>query len=268
MQARQQSRCLEVRARLGRRNAHQKSVRQTHMTNGKYSWAIDGDGPPVAVPPEDAERYLLDICMNPPGFSRRPACPAPIPRRSGGGSRSKRGAMAPSSRSGHSSRGRKRCMWWRSPCWQYRVDATINSQNQIQRIKTTVNENALGDFNIEHESTNQIAIGGVKWPTAWHSHQGGTTTGSSIARAPATMPTAASSPRSSRMLRRSRAVPESVKQAELPNTVTVEKMGNGIYMLGGGPANSYMVEFSNSSRYSKRPAAKNGASPSSSRSPS
>ena len=39
---------------------------------------------------------------------------------------------------------------------KYRMDATINSENQIQRIKTTVNENALGDFNIEHESTNQI----------------------------------------------------------------------------------------------------------------
>ena len=38
---------------------------------------------------------------------------------------------------------------------------------------------------------------------------------------------------------------KSVKQAQFPNTVTVEKMGNGIYMLGGGPANSYMVEFSN-----------------------
>ena len=32
---------------------------------------------------------------------------------------------------------------------KYRVDATINPQNQIQRIKTTVNDNALGDFNIE-----------------------------------------------------------------------------------------------------------------------
>ena len=36
---------------------------------------------------------------------------------------------------------------------KYRVDATINSQNQITRIKTTVSEPALGDFNIEHEST-------------------------------------------------------------------------------------------------------------------
>ena len=40
-------------------------------------------------------------------------------------------------------------------------------------------------------------------------------------------------------------MPESVKQAQPPNPalVTVEKMSDGVYMLGGGPANSYMVEF-------------------------
>ena len=55
---------------------------------------------------------------------------------------------------------------------KYRVDATINSQNVITRIKTTVSEPALGDFNIEHESTNFVTVGNVKWPTAWHSHHG------------------------------------------------------------------------------------------------
>jgi flavorubredoxin len=41
-------------------------------------------------------------------------------------------------------------------------------------------------------------------------------------------------------------VPESVRQATAPNPalVTVEKMADGVYLLGGGPANSYMVEFS------------------------
>ena len=33
-------------------------------------------------------------------------------------------------------------------------------------------EPALGDFNYEHESTNQQTFGAIKWPTAWHSHQG------------------------------------------------------------------------------------------------
>ena len=55
---------------------------------------------------------------------------------------------------------------------KYRVEATINPQNQIQRIKTTVSEPALGDFNIEQESTEQMTFGNVKWPINWHSHQG------------------------------------------------------------------------------------------------
>ena len=40
-------------------------------------------------------------------------------------------------------------------------------------------------------------------------------------------------------------VPASVQQAQFPNTVTVDKLATGVYMLGGGPANSYMVEFDN-----------------------
>ena len=33
----------------------QRRTRQTHVTNGRFSWHMDGDGPPVAVPPEIAE---------------------------------------------------------------------------------------------------------------------------------------------------------------------------------------------------------------------
>ena len=119
-------------------------------------------------------------------------------------------------------------------------------QNQIQRIKTTVAENALGDFNIEHESTDQMTFGNVKWPIAWHSHQGwddnwqfySESTGHNAygGKFPKVEPNVCTDPVP---------VPESVRQAQFPNTVTVDKLGNGIYMLGGGPANSYMVEFNN-----------------------
>jgi len=32
-------------------------------------------------------------------------------------------------------------------------------------------------------------------------------------------------------------------QAQFPTAVTVDRLGTGIYLLGGGPANSYMIEF-------------------------
>ena len=38
-------------------------------------------------------------------------------------------------------------------------------------------------------------------------------------------------------------VPPSVTQATFPTQVTVTRMADGVYLLGGGTANSYMVEF-------------------------
>src|SRR5512145_514681 len=35
----------------------QTQTRQTHIVNGRHAWHIDGDGAPVAVPPDLAELY-------------------------------------------------------------------------------------------------------------------------------------------------------------------------------------------------------------------
>ena len=128
---------------------------------------------------------------------------------------------------------------------RYRLDATINKQNQIQRIHTMVSEPALGDFNYEHESTNQQTFGDVKFPTAWHSHQGWDDNfgfdnvsaghnafGGNFAKVEPNNCGAAVS------------VPESVRRAPAgPPPVTVDKLADGVYLLGGGPANSIAVEF-------------------------
>ena len=60
----------------------QKFARQTHIVNGKFAWHMDGDGPPVAALPEDAERYQLDIWLNPPGFLKAARMPGANPSRS------------------------------------------------------------------------------------------------------------------------------------------------------------------------------------------
>lgn len=217
----------------------QKNVRQTHITNGRYSWSIDGDGaPPVAVPPELAEIYQLDLWMNPPGFIKAARMPGANPRAFWRWEQIEKG------RDGNVVTPEKMHVVAITVLGKYRMDATINNQNQIQRIKTTVNENVLGDFNIEHESTDQMTFGNVKWPIAWHSHQGwddnwqfyAETTGHNAygGKFPTVQPNVCADPVP---------VPESVKQATFPNVVTVEKMADGVYMLGGGPANSYMVEF-------------------------
>ncbi|HUQ52736.1 MAG TPA: MBL fold metallo-hydrolase [Gammaproteobacteria bacterium] len=216
----------------------QMATRQTHIVNDRYAWHIDGDGEPVAVPPELAELYQLDLWLNPAGFIKAARLPGANPVAFWRWEQLEKG------RDGNVVAPEKVKVVAITMLGKYRVDATINSRNVITRIKTTVGEPALGDFNIEHESTNFVAVGNVKWPTAWHSHHGWDDNwqfyrqstghngyGGQFANVRpndcgATVP-----------------VPPSVAAATFPVTVTVDELADGVYRLGGGPANSYLVEF-------------------------
>ena len=218
----------------------QKNLRQTHIVNGRYAWHIDGDGAPVAVPPELAEVYQLDIWLTPHGFLKAARMPGANPRALWRWEQLEKG------RDGNVVSPEKVHVVAITVLGKYRVDATINSQNIITRIKTTVNENVLGDFNIEHESTNFVQAGPSKWPTNWHSHQGwddnwqfySQSTGHNAYGGTFAMVQANACDDTA-------PVPDGVRQAAAPNPaqVTVEKLAAGVYQLGGGPANSYMVEF-------------------------
>ena len=218
----------------------QKQTRQTHIVNGAHAWHIDGDGaPPVAASPEDAERYQLDLWLNPPGFIKAARLPGANPKAIW------RWEQIEMGRDGNVVIPEKMHVVSITMLGKYRVEATINPQNQIQRIKTTVSEPALGDFNIEQESTEQMTFGNVKWPINWHSHQGwddnwqfdNASTGHNAygGKFPHVQPNVCDDPVP---------VPESVRQAAAPAAaVTVEKMASGVYLLGGSTHNSYMVEF-------------------------
>jgi glyoxylase-like metal-dependent hydrolase (beta-lactamase superfamily II) len=216
----------------------QSAVRQTHVVSGEHAWHRDGDGPPVAVPPELAELYRLDMWLNPPGFLKAARLPGANPVAFWRWEQIEKG------RDGNVVAPEKMHVVAITMFGKYRVDATINAQNQIQRIKTTVSEPALGDFNIEHESTDQRSFGGVKWPIAWHSHHGwddnwqfyrqSTGHNGYGGRFPEVQPN---------VCPEAPAVPPTVREATFRTAVTVEKMADGVYLLGGGPANSYMVEF-------------------------
>jgi hypothetical protein len=131
----------------------QKALRQTHVVRGPRAWHIDGDGPPVAVPPDLAELYQLDLWLNPPGFLKAARMPGANPVALWRWEQIEKG------RDGNVVSPEKVHVVAITMLGKYRVDATINSRNQITRIKATVNEPALGDFNIEHESTEQMSFG-------------------------------------------------------------------------------------------------------------
>jgi len=216
----------------------QKATGQTHIVNGKSAWHMDGDGPPVAVPPEVAEVYQLDMWLNPHGFLKAARLPGANPVAFWRWEQIEKG------RDGNVVSPEKMHVVAITMLGKYRVDATINSQDQIQRIKTTVNIPALGDFNIEHESTNQASFDDVKWPINWHSHQGWDdnwqfyrkSTGHNAYGGTFTdvQPNVCDDPVQ---------IPPAVMQATWSTQVAVEQMAEGVYLLGGGPANSYMVEF-------------------------
>ena len=194
---------------------------------------------PVAVPPEDAERYQLDLWLNPPGFLKAARLPGANPKAIW------RWEQIEMGRDGNVVAPEKMHVVSITMLGKYRVEATINPQNQIQRIKTTVSEPAIGDFNIEHESTEQMTFGNVKWPIVWHSHQGwddnyqfdNASTGHNAygGKFPKVLPNVCDDPVP---------VPDAIRNAKpAPATVTVEKMAAGVYRLGGATHNSYMVEF-------------------------
>jgi glyoxylase-like metal-dependent hydrolase (beta-lactamase superfamily II) len=216
----------------------QMATRQTHIVNGRHAWHIDGDGAPVAVPPELAELYQLDLWLNPAGFIKAARLPGANPVALWRWEQLEKG------RDGNVVNPEKVHVVAITMLGKYRVDATINSRNIITRIKTTVSEPALGDFNIEHESTDFVSIGDSKWPTTWHSHHGwddnwqfyrqstghngygGSFTDVRSNDCAAPVP-----------------VPENVARATFATTVTVNQLAEGVYQLGGGPANSYLIEF-------------------------
>jgi glyoxylase-like metal-dependent hydrolase (beta-lactamase superfamily II) len=218
----------------------QRELRQTHIVNGQYAWHMDGAGAPVPVPPEMAEIYQLDIWLTPHGFLKAARKPGANPRALWRWEQLEKG------RDGNVVSPEKVHVVAITVLGKYRVDATINSQNIITRIKTTVNDPTLGDFNIEHESTNFIDAGPSKWPIAWHSHHGwddnwqfyqeSTGHNGYGGKFPTVQANECGDPVP---------VPEAVKQAAPPDyaRVDVEKLATGVYLLGGGPANSYMVEF-------------------------
>lgn len=216
----------------------QTATRQTHVVNGTHAWHIDGDGPPVAVPPPLAELYGLDLWLNPAGFIKAARLPGANPVAFWRWEQLEKG------RDGNVVAPEKVHVVAITMLGKYRVDATINSRNVITRIKTTVAEPALGDFNIEHESTDFVTIGGMKWPTAWHSHHGWDDNwqfyrqstghngyGGEFADVRVNDCSAAPP------------VPAAVAAATFEPRVEVERLADGVYRLGGGPANSYLIEF-------------------------
>ncbi len=220
----------------------QQNSRQLFAVNGTHAWHVDGQGgAPTAAPPEDAERWQLDMWLNPHGFLKAAMMSGANPRATW------RWELGEMGRDGATISPEKMTIVSITMLGKYRVDATINGENLLQRIHTWVPDPVLGDMNYEHEFTNAsyVDLGdGIRFPTGWHHHQGWDDNyqaqsvnaghnafGGTLAdiRAndcddPVT-------------------IPDAVLRAEFPVEVTTLELADGVWLLGGTSHNSVAVEF-------------------------
>jgi glyoxylase-like metal-dependent hydrolase (beta-lactamase superfamily II) len=220
----------------------QRSSRQTFLVNGTFAWHQDGAAAtPVAAPPEDAELWQLDMWLNPHGFLKAAMMPGANPTAAWRWELGEMGRDLPTTVP------EKVTVVAIQVMGRYRVDATINQNNLLQRIHTRVPDPVLGDMNYEHEFADESYIdlgNGIRFPTGWHSHVGwddnyqaqsvnaghngfGGTFKEVKANACEPAP----------------GVPESVRNASVAVRVESQKLADGVYLLGGASHNSVAVEF-------------------------
>ena len=222
----------------------QQETRQHFYVNGTQGWSRDGtNGEAVAALPEDAERWQLDMWINPHGFLKAAQAPGANPRATW------RWELGEMGRDGVTVGPEKMRVVSISVMDKYRVDATFNGENLLQRIHTWVGDPVLGDFNYEHEFTNAsyVDVGdGIRFPTGWHHHQGWDDNfqGQSInAGHNSFNGTLADITANGSDCMAPVEAPASVANATFPATVETDELASGVWLLGGASHNSIAVEF-------------------------
>jgi glyoxylase-like metal-dependent hydrolase (beta-lactamase superfamily II) len=220
----------------------QRQLHQTFVVNGSSAWSIDGEGgTPVAATEDDAERAQLELWLNPHGFLKAARLPGANPVAVW------RWELGEMGRDGPTTIPERVTVVSIRMLGKYRVDATINKENLLQRVHTWVADPVLGDLNYEHEFTNASYVdlgGGIRFPTSWHHHEGwddnyntqtvsaghngfgGTFKDVKANACDDPMP-----------------VPDSVRQPPPAPRVDAQKLADGVYLLGGASHNSVAVEF-------------------------
>jgi len=219
----------------------QKNLHQTFMLNGTHAWYMDGAGSPaVALSPDVAEIFPVELVLNPHGFLKAAARPDANPKAVW---RWELGEMGRDGPEVSPERMRVVSITW----GKYRVDATVNKENLLQRIHTWVPSETLGDMNYEHEFTNDSYVNlgnGIRFPTGWHSHQGWDDNfGAQAVSAGHNAFGGTLKDVRANVCPDPIAAPDAVRSASFPMRVETETLAEGVYLLAGGTHNSIAVEF-------------------------
>ncbi|MBM87236.1 MAG: hypothetical protein CMQ41_02550 [Gammaproteobacteria bacterium] len=220
----------------------QQEERQVFSLNRQYAWHQDGaNSESIAARPLDAERWQLDMWLTPHGFLKAARLPGANPVATW------RWELGEMGRDGATVNPEKVTIVSITVMGKYRVDATINSENLLQRIHTWVPDSVIGDTNYEHEFANgdYIDIGdGIRFPTNWHHHTGwddnyqaqSINAGHNAFGGRQANIVANECPGEVR-------VPANVHNADFSEHVVVETLADGVFLYGGSSHNSVVVEF-------------------------
>ena len=198
----------------------------TNLVSGDYAWTLDAQGQPVPQPAV-AELRRLEIFLTPWGFIK--------------------GAMAPGANPSMVTRneygGRSTVISFVA-FRKYRINGTINPEGLLERVQTWVPNPVVGDMYYENVYTNYQEVGGVQIPR-FHQHQdyddgahapnvsggdhafGLETVSDLQANVAATL-----------------TVPNNVMSARTPPvSVESQRLGDGLWLIGGGSHHSVAIEF-------------------------
>jgi glyoxylase-like metal-dependent hydrolase (beta-lactamase superfamily II) len=136
--------------------------KQRFYVNGEYAWNLDGNNTTPTPGPRlsssaaglRAEARQLDIWLSPHGVLKA--------------------AMAAKDATAMALTldGQPKTLVTFTAMGKYRVNATINAENLVERVQTWIPNPVFGDMVYEHRYTEYREYDGVKFPGLLHSHQG------------------------------------------------------------------------------------------------
>ena len=181
--------------------------RQVNLVSGQYAWNQPGNAPQPAV--AAAEERQLQIWLTPPGFLNGAMQNNATARKGKGGTEVSFTAMG-----------------------KFKVTGTVDSQGMVTKTETRIPNPVLGDMLVETDYSAYKDFNGVKFPTVIVQKQGGyPLLDLAVTDVKTNVPLDLT-------------VPDAVKQAKLPAVVVqTQKLGDGLWWLGGGSHHSVVVEY-------------------------
>jgi glyoxylase-like metal-dependent hydrolase (beta-lactamase superfamily II) len=210
----------------------QGEVRQISLVSGEHAWALQGTS---AVPqPAAASVRQLEIWLTPHGFVKAAlaaASPVVLTRNEGpeGAGPKRRVTIVSITALG-----------------KYRVNATINDENLIDRIQTWVPNAVIGDMYYETVFSDYKSFGTLKFPTRFHHHDDldNTSSGNPVVRGGHHGFDITMADVQANLCGEDIIVPDAVRKATIPPVrVETQKLADGVYWMGGGSHHSVAVEF-------------------------